>query len=175
MFDTYERWIIAHVQGLQAPVAELKSVQPKPMRLKVNPYEGKERENIHFWVREVELAMDAAPISTERFRVVFALSDLGGWAKTSGGEMSSLLNLAELSMKDFLAELKDGEIAEMVLLKPETSSEDLNPSSVMDEDWATRLGIEILKNTEDPVCPLVKEFFDVVSNIHHHNSHRMGE
>ncbi|POM74740.1 Pol protein [Phytophthora palmivora] len=49
-------------------------------------------------------------------------------------EVSALLNLEELSMKDFLAELKAGEIAEMVLLKPETSPEDLNSSSVMDED-----------------------------------------
>ncbi|POM58082.1 RNA-directed DNA polymerase [Phytophthora palmivora] len=49
-------------------------------------------------------------------------------------EVSALLNLEELSMKDFLTELKAGEIAEMVLLKPETSPENLNSSSVMDED-----------------------------------------
>ncbi|POM76487.1 Pol protein [Phytophthora palmivora] len=74
-------------------------------------------------------------------------------------------------MKDFLAELKAGEIAEMVLLKPETSPEDLNSSSVMDEDVlegftkqrATRLDSEILKNPEDPVYTLVKEYSDVVS------------
>ncbi|POM76513.1 Pol protein [Phytophthora palmivora] len=86
-------------------------------------------------------------------------------------EVSALLNLEGLSMKDFLVELKAGEIAEMVLLKPETSPEDLNSSSVMDEDVlegftkqrATRLGSEILKNPEDPVYPLVKEYSDVVS------------
>ncbi|POM72420.1 Reverse transcriptase, partial [Phytophthora palmivora] len=86
-------------------------------------------------------------------------------------KVSALLNLEELSMKDFLAELKAGEIAEMVLLKPETSPEDLNSSSVMDEDVpegftkqrATRLGSEILNNPEDPVYPLVKEYSDVVS------------
>ncbi|POM60384.1 Gag protein [Phytophthora palmivora] len=55
-FDTYKRGLIAHVQGLQAPVAELKPAQPKPLRLKVNSYEGKEGGNLHFWVREVELA-----------------------------------------------------------------------------------------------------------------------
>ncbi|POM76447.1 RNA-directed DNA polymerase [Phytophthora palmivora] len=74
-------------------------------------------------------------------------------------------------MKGFLAELKAGEIAEMVLLKPETSPEDLNSSSVMDEDVlegftkprATRLGYEILKYPEDPVYPLVKGYSDVVS------------
>ncbi|POM58827.1 Gag protein [Phytophthora palmivora] len=59
------------------PVAEMKQSQPKPLRLKVKPYEGKEGENLHFWVREVELAMDAALISTERLRVAFALSNLG--------------------------------------------------------------------------------------------------
>ncbi|POM63460.1 Pol protein, partial [Phytophthora palmivora] len=76
-------------------------------------------------------------------------------------EVSALLNLEELSMKDFLAELKAGEIAEMVLLKPETSPEDLNSSSVMDEDGlegftkqrAMRLGLEILKNPEDSHPP----------------------
>ncbi|POM65041.1 Pol protein, partial [Phytophthora palmivora] len=79
-------------------------------------------------------------------------------------EVSALLNLEELSMKDFLAELKSGEIVEMVLLKPETSPEDLNSSSVMDEDVlegftkqrATRLGSEIIKNPEEPVKILVK-------------------
>ncbi|POM71411.1 Gag protein [Phytophthora palmivora] len=81
-FDTYERGLIAHVQGLQAPVVEVKPVQPKLLRLKVNPYEGKEGENLHFWVREVELAMDAALISTDRLQVAFALSNLGGRAKT---------------------------------------------------------------------------------------------
>ncbi|POM75890.1 Gag protein [Phytophthora palmivora] len=76
-FGTYERGLIAHVQGLQAPVAEMKLAQPK-----VNPYEGEEGENLHFWVREVELAMGSALISTERLRVAFALSNLGGRAKT---------------------------------------------------------------------------------------------
>ncbi|POM63383.1 Pol protein, partial [Phytophthora palmivora] len=74
-------------------------------------------------------------------------------------EVSALPNLKELSGKDFLVGLKVGEIAEMVLLKPEISTEDLNSSSVMDEDVlegftkqrATRLGSEILKNPEDPV------------------------
>ncbi|POM76467.1 LOW QUALITY PROTEIN: Gag protein [Phytophthora palmivora] len=81
-FDMYERGLIAHIQGLQAPVAEIKPAQPKTLRLKANPYEGKEGENLHFWIREVELAMDAALISTERLRGVFALSNQGGRANT---------------------------------------------------------------------------------------------
>ncbi|POM76917.1 Pol protein, partial [Phytophthora palmivora] len=86
-------------------------------------------------------------------------------------EVSALLNLEEMSMKDFLAELKAVAIVEMVVLKPEASPEDLDSSSVMDEDVlegltklrATRLGSDILKNPGDPVYPLVKEYSDVVS------------
>ncbi|POM75099.1 LOW QUALITY PROTEIN: Gag protein [Phytophthora palmivora] len=50
---------------MQTPVAEMKPAQPKPLRLKVNSYEGKEGENFHFW----------------RLRVAFAVSNLGGRAK----------------------------------------------------------------------------------------------
>ncbi|POM66065.1 Gag protein [Phytophthora palmivora] len=71
-FDMYERGLIARVQRLRASVATLNPVKPKPPRLK-----GKERENLHFWIREVELVMDEALISTERLRVAFALSNLG--------------------------------------------------------------------------------------------------
>ncbi|POM78173.1 Gag protein [Phytophthora palmivora] len=40
-FDTYEQGLIDHIQGLQAPVAEMKPAQPKPLRLKVNPMRGR--------------------------------------------------------------------------------------------------------------------------------------
>uniref|UniRef100_H3GCV8 Integrase catalytic domain-containing protein n=1 Tax=Phytophthora ramorum TaxID=164328 RepID=H3GCV8_PHYRM len=76
-----------------------------------------------------------------------------------------------MSMDDFLAQLKAEAIAEMVLLKPEASPEELSSSSVMDKDVldelgkkrATRTGSAILENPKDPVYPLVKEFSDVVS------------
>ncbi|KAG3156001.1 hypothetical protein PI126_g8944 [Phytophthora idaei] len=58
-----------------------------------------------------------------------------------------------------------------MLLNPETSPEELNASSVLDEDVLeetkkrreARLDSEVLKNPTDPVYPLVKEFVDVVS------------
>ncbi|KAG3077386.1 hypothetical protein PI124_g19103 [Phytophthora idaei] len=86
-------------------------------------------------------------------------------------EVSELLNLEEMVVDDFLANLKAGEIAVVVLLKPETTPEELNSSSVLDEDVLkemkkrrkARLGSEVLKNPKDPVYPLVKEFADVVS------------
>ncbi|KAG3137413.1 hypothetical protein PC128_g25744 [Phytophthora cactorum] len=86
-------------------------------------------------------------------------------------DVSELLDLEEMAVDDFLADLKAGEIAEVVLLKLETTPEELNSSSVQDEDVLeemkkrreTRLGSEVLTNPKDPVYPLVKEFADVVS------------
>ncbi|KAG2966287.1 hypothetical protein PC119_g24748 [Phytophthora cactorum] len=49
-------------------------------------------------------------------------------------EVSELLNFEEMAVDDFLADLNAGEIAEVVLLKPETTPEELNSSSVLDED-----------------------------------------
>ncbi|GMF65525.1 unnamed protein product [Phytophthora lilii] len=83
-------------------------------------------------------------------------------------EVSELLNLEEMSMVDFLAELQAGEIA---LLRPELSPEKINSSSVIDEAVLeelkkrreARLGSEVIKNPKDPVYPLLTEFADVVS------------
>ncbi|POM73465.1 Pol protein [Phytophthora palmivora] len=60
-------------------------------------------------------------------------------------EVSALLNLEELSMNDFLAELEAGEI------------------DVLEGFTKQCATSEILKNPEDPVYPLVKEYSDVVS------------
>ncbi|KAG3107690.1 hypothetical protein PI124_g12951 [Phytophthora idaei] len=77
-------------------------------------------------------------------------------------KVAELLNVEELKAEDFLAELKAGE---MVLLRRETTVEELNFSSVMDKDvledfknhQVSRLGSEILKDPTDPVYPLMKE------------------
>ncbi|KAG2837208.1 hypothetical protein PC129_g22407 [Phytophthora cactorum] len=86
-------------------------------------------------------------------------------------EVSELLNLEEMAVDDFLVDLKAGEIAEVMLLKPETTPEELNSSSVLDEDVLeemkkrreARLCSEVLKNPKNPVYPMVKGFADVVS------------
>lgn len=52
----------------------------KPLRLKVTAYEGKEEDNLHFWFKQLELAMDAALLTDERLEVAYALSHLGGRA-----------------------------------------------------------------------------------------------
>lgn len=63
VFDMYERGLDAHVrENLQA---EAKPAHPKALKLKVQPYEEKKEGNVHFWVQEVEFAMDAALLSDE--------------------------------------------------------------------------------------------------------------
>ncbi|EGZ20567.1 hypothetical protein PHYSODRAFT_402483, partial [Phytophthora sojae] len=89
-FDEYERGLIAHVQGnLLAQMSEPKRVQPKPLRLAVPPFEGKDGEKLHFWIQEIEMAMSAGLISAENLRVAVALSNFGEraktWAYTSAG------------------------------------------------------------------------------------------
>ncbi|KAE8961055.1 hypothetical protein PR002_g30024 [Phytophthora rubi] len=69
--------------------------------------------------------------------------------------------------------LKAGELAEVVLLRPEGSSLELNSSSVMDPEVLedertskrqTRYGAAILKDPSDPYYTLLREFSDVVSD-----------
>jgi hypothetical protein len=86
--------------------------------------------------------------------------------------LSELLELEELSYVEFLEALKAGELEDLVLLRREYESVDLNSSSVMDPDVVEeervskrqrRYGAAILKDPSDPYYPLLKEFSDVVS------------
>ncbi|KAE9172989.1 hypothetical protein PF005_g26468 [Phytophthora fragariae] len=87
--------------------------------------------------------------------------------------VAELLELEELSYVEFMDSLKAGELAEVVLLRPEGSSLELNSSSGMDPEVLedertskrqTRDGAAILKDPSDPYYALLKEFSDVVSD-----------
>jgi hypothetical protein len=87
--------------------------------------------------------------------------------------LSELLELEELSYVEFLESLKAGELEDLVLLRREYESVDLNSPSVMDPDVVEeervskiqrRYGAAILKDPSDPYYPLLKEFSDVVSD-----------
>ena len=85
-FMAYESALMAHMEGLvrtpQVPVSSTAHHGPKPLRLKVSSFEGKEGENLLFWIREVEVAMNAALIQSEGLKVAFAFSHLSGKAKS---------------------------------------------------------------------------------------------
>ncbi|KAE8997644.1 hypothetical protein PR003_g17115 [Phytophthora rubi] len=87
--------------------------------------------------------------------------------------VAELLELEELSYVEFMDSLKAGDLAEVVLLRSEGSSLELNSSSVMDPEVLedertskrqTRYGTAILKDPSDPYYTLLKEFSDVVSD-----------
>ncbi|GMF38579.1 unnamed protein product [Phytophthora fragariaefolia] len=87
--------------------------------------------------------------------------------------VAELLELEELSYVEFLDSLKAGELAELVLLRPEGGALELNSSSVVDPEVLedertskrqTRYGAAILKDPSDPYHPLLKAFSDVVSD-----------
>uniref|UniRef100_H3GDT4 CCHC-type domain-containing protein n=1 Tax=Phytophthora ramorum TaxID=164328 RepID=H3GDT4_PHYRM len=73
-------------------------------------YEQKEGENLHFWIREVEIAIRAGLISDQGLCVAFALSNLSGRAKnwaytletTSPGCFASWEQLCERLRAAFL-------------------------------------------------------------------------
>ncbi|KAE8953917.1 hypothetical protein PR002_g32231 [Phytophthora rubi] len=79
--------------------------------------------------------------------------------------------------------LKAGDLAEVVMLRPEGSSLELNSSSVMDPEVLedertskrqTRYGAAILKDPSDPYYALLKEFSDVVSDVPLRSFPRIG-
>ncbi|POM60271.1 Pol protein, partial [Phytophthora palmivora] len=79
-------------------------------------------------------------------------------------EVSAMLILEELSMKDFLAELKAGDTMEVILLKPETAPEDLDSSSIMEEYALEEFSDVMSKHPPSPLppdrgCEVIDAFF----------------
>jgi hypothetical protein len=97
-------------------------------------------------------------------------------------EFSELLSLEELSMDGFVAELQQGVISEVVLLRSERVIADLNTSSVIDESvlaefhqkFDARRGSTILQNPKDRYYPIVKRFADMRLNKNSGDGRRGG-
>jgi hypothetical protein len=66
---------------LPSPPRPPSPVRPKPVRIAISFYSGAESENLVFWLREVDLALDAGVISDPRQCVTFAMAHLKGRAK----------------------------------------------------------------------------------------------
>ncbi|GMF61239.1 unnamed protein product [Phytophthora fragariaefolia] len=84
--------------------------------------------------------------------------------------LAALLELGDMSFDDFGVALQAGELAEVVVIRPE---EELNSSSLLEEavlkdakkTLNARSGSEILKNPSDPIYPVIREYQDVASKM----------
>ncbi|CEG42970.1 reverse transcriptase [Plasmopara halstedii] len=82
--------------------------------------------------------------------------------------INGLLELDEMSLEEFGSALNAGDLAEVVIVRPD---EEINSSSLLDEAVLkgtkrvlnARSGLSILRNPIDSYYPLVKEFQDAVS------------
>lgn len=94
-FVAYERTLLEHLRGELVQQQQAATAPPpppvvvttrpsvKPLHLKVDPFMGDEDgERLLLWVREVEMAMMAALLTDDRLKVAFAVSQLGGRARS---------------------------------------------------------------------------------------------
>ncbi|KAE8896844.1 hypothetical protein PF005_g11997 [Phytophthora fragariae] len=102
-FDKYESSLIAHVSAAAQEAARAtmraeaqsatqasstntasfaaRPTTTKPVKMSVPTVDGKDSDTLVFWVREIEIALNAGQTFDARSQVAFALSNLGGRAR----------------------------------------------------------------------------------------------
>ena len=94
-FIQYETALLGQVQNQVASAMPTcfvampdEKVKPRPLRVDVKHFSGKEGKNLTLWIREIEMAMSSGIISIEHQRVSLAISKIDGrareWALTCG-------------------------------------------------------------------------------------------
>ena len=89
-FLQYEASLLGQIQAQMASAMPTRYVsvpdeeaRPRPLRLEVKTYSGKEGGNLILWIREIEMAMRSGLIKLDHQQVSLAISKLDGRASKS--------------------------------------------------------------------------------------------
>ena len=100
-FLQYEASLIGQVQDQVASAMPTRYVavpdqeaKPRPLRVDVKCYSGKEGENLTLWIREIEMAMRSGLIKLDHQQVSLAISKLDGRAREWALTCSTSVELA---------------------------------------------------------------------------------
>ncbi|KAE8980391.1 hypothetical protein PF002_g27836 [Phytophthora fragariae] len=129
-FDKYESSLIAHGAGAGARATT-------SGRAGAPTCKGKKSDKVTSAPKAEASNRDADSAAEDKVPQVFDVftgEPKVGEVLTPLPTVAELLELEELSYVEFMDSLKAGELAEVVLLRPEGSSLELNSSSVMDPD-----------------------------------------
>ena len=87
-FLQYEASLLGKVQDEMASAMPTRYVsvpdeedRPRPLRVKVKNYSGKEGENLILWIREIEMAVRSGLIKLDHQQVNQAISKMDGRAR----------------------------------------------------------------------------------------------
>ena len=100
-FLQYEASLLGQVQDQMASAMPTRYVsvpdeeaRPRPLRVEVKNYSGKEGENLILWIREIEMAMRSGLIKLDHQQVSLAISKLDGRAREWALTCSTSVDLA---------------------------------------------------------------------------------
>uniref|UniRef100_A0AAV1UL20 Ty3 transposon capsid-like protein domain-containing protein n=1 Tax=Peronospora matthiolae TaxID=2874970 RepID=A0AAV1UL20_9STRA len=68
--------------------------RPRPLRVEVKNYSGKEGENLILWIRKIEMAMTSGLITIDHQQVLLAISKLDGRAREWASTCSTSVDIA---------------------------------------------------------------------------------
>ena len=100
-FLQYEASLLGQVQDQMASAMPTRYVsvpdeeaRPRPLRVEVKNYSGKEGENLILWIREIEMAMRSGLIKLDHQQVSLDISKLDGRAREWASTCNTSVDLA---------------------------------------------------------------------------------